>query len=491
MGRREQREREKRKAVAICCTIEQFLLAKKSCTEVSTSAEQGIMFHAAQERRRWMQISKHPAQSSSVKVEVQMSLANHDGSCCDDGCCHYAGVLRHLHVGGTCKRWLHSRQQKGTAAALELPGVSIIKPIVGCDTNLKANLETFFQLSYPKCELLICIAEPDNSPAMSVVRGLVGQYPTITAKVFVGGEIMGVNPKINNMMPAYRQAQYDLIWICDSGIAALPNTLHELVSHMASPEVALVHQPPYVGTHVDSFPALLDKVYFGTQHLRVYLVANYFGQNCANGMSWLIRRTALEGVGGLANFSDYLAEDFTIGKALWTRSVRGLNLEDLLLIFLKKMYQIGYLIYRNYSKIRTPLRLKAYLQNALEAGDEYNASPAEWRGQDTVLIPGTYGEVGFMVFHVGMWLCSDLLLLTIIEGGVVGPWWKVLGAWTLREAWTFILFLEGVWSREVVWRGTSNGCESCSSCLRVPELPRGAPLWLASKKTLRGKRQAL
>lgn len=63
----------------------------------------------------------------------------------------------------------------------------------------------------------------------------------------------------------------------------------------------------------------MSQVYFGTQHLRVYLVANYFGQNCANGMSWLIRRTALEGVGGLANFSDYLAEDFTIGKALWTR----------------------------------------------------------------------------------------------------------------------------------------------------------------------------
>ena len=67
------------------------------------------------------------------------------------------------------------------------------------------------------------------------------------------------------------------------------------------------------------------QVYFGTQHARVYLVANYLGQNCANGMSWLIRRAALESVGGLGTFSDYLAEDFTIGKALWTRQVVCIN----------------------------------------------------------------------------------------------------------------------------------------------------------------------
>ena len=35
-------------------------------------------------------------------------------------------------------------------------------------------------------ELLICIAESDNGPAVSVVRGLVACYPDISAKVFVG-----------------------------------------------------------------------------------------------------------------------------------------------------------------------------------------------------------------------------------------------------------------------------------------------------------------
>ena len=77
-----------------------------------------------------------------------------------------------------------------------------------------------------------------------------------------------------------------------------------------------VAEPHLLVTSPSSFSR---QVYFGTQHSRVYLVANWLAQNCANGMSWLLKKSYLEEVGGLAAFSDYLAEDFFIGKALWSR----------------------------------------------------------------------------------------------------------------------------------------------------------------------------
>ena len=58
------------------------------------------------------------------------------------------------------------------------------------------------------------------------------------------------------------------------------------------------------------------KVYFGTQHARVYFIGHLLNQNVTTGSSMMLRKACLDAEGGLKAFGCYLAEDYFIGKAL-------------------------------------------------------------------------------------------------------------------------------------------------------------------------------
>ncbi len=103
----------------------------------------------------------------------------------------------------------------------KLPGVSVIKPLMGIDDNLIDNLETFFVMDYPLYELLFCVQD-NGDPVINVVKELMEKYPNVDARLFSGGKFVGINPKINNMSQGFDVAKYELILISDAGIKSKP-----------------------------------------------------------------------------------------------------------------------------------------------------------------------------------------------------------------------------------------------------------------------------
>ncbi|CAG2053890.1 unnamed protein product, partial [Timema podura] len=196
------------------------------------------------------------------------------------------------------------------------PGVSILKPLMGVDPNLFSNLESFFTMNYPLFEVLLCV-EDESDPAIMLVRSLMKKYPNVDSRLFTGGASVGVNPKINNMYPAYMAAKYDMLLISDSGIRMKEDTLLDMVLHMTE-FIGLVHQMPFTCDR-KGFAATLEKIYFGTAQARIYLSADFLGIICHTGMSTLMRKSLIDDVGGLAKFGCYLAEDFFFAKSLTNR----------------------------------------------------------------------------------------------------------------------------------------------------------------------------
>eukprot|EP00117_Sycon_ciliatum_P009097 scpid26270/ scgid11524/ Ceramide glucosyltransferase; GLCT-1; Glucosylceramide synthase; UDP-glucose ceramide glucosyltransferase; UDP-glucose:N-acylsphingosine D-glucosyltransferase len=196
--------------------------------------------------------------------------------------------------------------------------VSIIKPLLGADGQEEVNLESFFQLDYEidRFELLMCV-ESKEDPVIPIVQRLQQKYPNVRSQLFIGAKNVGLNPKINNMVRAVEAARCPWLWIADSGIYAKHDSLQEMVRCVA-PEVGLIHQLPFT-TYGNSFTSYLNTAFFGTSHARAILVSHPLNLRCINGMSCMIRKGALEQVGGLEKFSAYVAEDHFLVNAIMNK----------------------------------------------------------------------------------------------------------------------------------------------------------------------------
>jgi ceramide glucosyltransferase len=66
-----------------------------------------------------------------------------------------------------------------------VPGVSILRPLKGLDTNLFENLESTFHQEYPNFEIIFSVAN-EYDQALPVVQDLLEKYPRSDARVIVG-----------------------------------------------------------------------------------------------------------------------------------------------------------------------------------------------------------------------------------------------------------------------------------------------------------------
>ncbi|XP_054161394.1 ceramide glucosyltransferase-B-like isoform X2 [Oppia nitens] len=354
--------------------------------------------------------------------------------------------IMHLMAIFNGKRKLHKKCEVMAQTESALPGISIIKPLVGIDTNLFTNLESFFTMTYPQFELLFCVHDEKDASVMFINR-LIDKYPEVEAKLFIGGAKVGVNPKINNMEPGYKAAKYELILISDSGIRMKEDTLLDMVSSMTD-EVALVHQMPFVCDR-KGFPSVLEKVYFGTAHARIYLSADFLKINCPTGMSALMRKKLLDDVGGIAAFGQYLAEDFFFAKSFTDRGWK-------LAISSQPAWQNSCTpdidSFQNritrWAKLRIAMIPHMILLEPLSECLMLGAIAA-WAVSFLVQCD----PFAVYLFHLLLWFLLDYVLLCIVQNGAL-PFSKTdfVVAWMLRECCALLLFIRALWEPDIKWR---------------------------------------
>ncbi|HYA86283.1 MAG TPA: ceramide glucosyltransferase [Nitrospirota bacterium] len=195
------------------------------------------------------------------------------------------------------------------------PPVSILKPLRGLDDNLFDNLASFCTQDYPEYEILFCLQD-FNDPARKVAKKIQDKYPNRNISIIIEKCNAGLNPKINNLIPAYRKSRHPYVLISDSNVMVDKNYLREIMRHTENPEVGLVSNL-IQGVGGRSIGALFENL-----HLNSFIIGSvsfldrFLGMPCVIGKSMLMKKDDLEALGGLAAFKDFLAEDFIIGREM-------------------------------------------------------------------------------------------------------------------------------------------------------------------------------
>ncbi|MGO9952452.1 MAG: ceramide glucosyltransferase [Dissulfurispiraceae bacterium] len=195
------------------------------------------------------------------------------------------------------------------------PPISILKPLKGLDDNLFDNLDSFCHQDYPQYEVIFSL-QNENDPACKVARMIKDKYPDKAITVHVERCSAGLNPKVNNLIPAYRIARHPYILISDSNVMVRKNYLTEIIQDMRDPGVGLVSNLIRgMGGH--SVGAVLENLHLNSFVMGgVSFLDRFLKMPCVVGKSMLMRKSDLDAIGGFAAVKDVLAEDYLLGKRM-------------------------------------------------------------------------------------------------------------------------------------------------------------------------------
>jgi len=368
-----------------------------------------------------------------------------------------------------------------------------LRPLKGLDSNLFENLESTFQQDYPNFEIIFSVAN-EYDQALSVVQSLLEKYPNSNARVITGvcrsfsvfsegvnqrggagEEVVGVNPKVNNLIRPYGEAKHDILWILDSNITIAPGALARAVDILtATPtsgkKISLVHHVPFATVSTPTLGAKVEEAFLNTTHAKMYIALNTIAlESCVMGKSNLYRRSDVDRLDGslkphtgdtpnpstergLRVFGKYMAEDNMIASAIWHELGFGHDLScDVAYNAIGRMSLIDYILRRvRWIRVRKHMVLSATL---LEPWTESIAL-----GTITALSIRYLFDIPYLLFfacHFSAWILADLDVYCSIAGHPLqrGSRTSFFVAWGIRELLAFPIWLYAVVGSQVTWRG--------------------------------------
>jgi ceramide glucosyltransferase len=196
------------------------------------------------------------------------------------------------------------------------PPVTVLKPVHGLEKNQRENLRSACLQEYPEFQVVFSVQDTDDA-AIPLLNDLQKEFGMGRVTVAIENFRVGTNGKINNMIGGLKHARYDTLVISDSDVLLKPDYLKTIVAPLRNPGVGCACTL-YKAAGADTWYEKMELLTLNADFMANILFAHISGASkfCL-GASAALHRSTLDRIGGLEALSDYLVEDYEMGRRIW------------------------------------------------------------------------------------------------------------------------------------------------------------------------------
>jgi ceramide glucosyltransferase len=268
-------------------------------------------------------------------------------------------------------------------------------------------------------------------------------HGNVPARLLIGNECIGVNPKLNNLVKGWVAAAHPWIVMADSNVLMPPDYLHRLLASWR-PDTGVVSSPP-IGCAPGNLWAELECAFLNTYQARWQFFGDCVGMGFAQGKTMLFRRNIFQAAGGIRALAAEIAED-----AAFTKLVRknGLRVRMVDRPFLQPLgHRTAAEVWRRqlrWARLRRDTFM-AYFVPEIGAG----VVPPLVSGA-IVAVCNDWPVAGALAAFGAIWYGGEAVL------AYAAGWhlsWRSPFLWLLRDALLPVLWSASWLGNEFVWRG--------------------------------------
>ena len=203
-----------------------------------------------------------------------------------------------------------------------MPGVSVLKPLKGCDAETRECLRSWLTQEGPTDVEVLFGVDSKDDPVCEIVRELMREHPLCDAQLVVCGEKLGPNPKVSKLIQLARLAKHEVICATDADARVPADFLACALAPLSDPQVGLVN----------CFYRFANPTTFAMRWEAFAVNADFWGQvlqsaalkpmDFALGAVMITPRACLDGIGGFGALVEYLADDYELGQRIARNGAR-------------------------------------------------------------------------------------------------------------------------------------------------------------------------